>query len=152
MSTEATSKNEQLIRNLYQLAEVKDIKGFVDQFTEDGVFYDVPAGKKYYGKEIGDTVEIYATAFPDMHRELYDVYLSGDVVVVELSLNGTHNGPLVLPMGTIPPTGRKMTTPCCDVFKIKNGKVQVFDCYPAATRLLEQIGVLHNLSAVLQKK
>lgn len=151
MSVATISKNEQLIRKLYQVAEEQKIQEFVDLFTADGVFYDASAGKEYRGAEIGRTVEVYAKAFPDMHRELYTFYLTGDTVVVELSLNGTHKGPLALPMGTIPATGKKMSTPCCDVFQIKDGKVQVFHCYPSGTVLLGELGVLENLQAVLQK-
>jgi predicted ester cyclase len=151
MSVQTISKNEQLIRNVYQMAEEQKIQEFVDLFTEDGVFYDASVGKEYRGADIGRTVEVYAKAFPDMHRELYSFYLSGDVVCVELSLNGTHKGPLVLPMGTIPATGKKMSTPCCDVFHIENDKVKIFHCYPEGTILLGQIGVLENLEAVLQK-
>ena len=151
MSAETMSKNEQLIRKLYQVAEEQKIKEFVSLFTDDGIFYDASAGKKYQGAAIGRTVEVYAAAFPDMHRELYSFYLSGDIVCVELSLNGTHKGPLMLPMGTIPATGKKMSTPCCDVFHIENGKVKIFHCYPEGTILLGQLGVLENLEAVLQK-
>lgn len=141
---------EQIIRNVYHVAEIVDIQKWVACFTVDGTFNDVSAGVIYRGpKELGRTVEIYAKAFPDMHRELYDIYVSGDVVVVELSLNGTHRGPLQLPIGTIPPTGKAMKTPCCDVFRLNNGKVQSFNCYTAATILLSQIGVLPNLEAVL---
>jgi len=46
-------------------------------------------------------VEIYATAFPEMHRELYRFFSIGDIVVAELALQGTHKGPLQLPLGTI---------------------------------------------------
>ncbi|QRN95317.1 nuclear transport factor 2 family protein [Archangium violaceum] len=141
--------NEQVIRALYQAAEVQDVKKFVSLFADSGYFYDVSAGRKYHGNEIGRTVEIYATAFPDMHRELHDFHVSGDVVVVELSLNGTHRGPLELPAGTIPATGREIHAPCCDVFKLKDGKVQSFHCYTAATILLGQLGVLTNLEAAL---
>jgi ketosteroid isomerase-like protein len=151
MGTETTSKNEQIIRNLYQLAEELKIQEFVNVFTDDGVFYDASIPKKYYGADIGRTVEVYAKAFPDMHRELYSVYVTGDTVVVELSLNGTHKGPLELPLGTIPATGKKMSAPCCDVFQMKDGKVRKFDCYPSGTVILEQLGVLKNLQAVLQK-
>jgi len=151
MSVQTISKNEQLIRKLYQVAEEQNIKGFVDLFTDDGVFFDASAGKKYTGADIGRTVEVYAKAFPDMHRELYTFYLTGDTVIVELSLNGTHKGPLTLPMGTIPATGKKMSTPCCDVFQIQNGKVKNFNCYPSGTVLLGDLGVLENLEAVLQK-
>jgi ketosteroid isomerase-like protein len=74
-------------------------------------------------------------ARPDMHRELYDVYVAGDTVVVELALQGTHKGPLELPMGSIPATGKRMDAPCCDVFRLKDGKIQRFDCYPSGTLL-----------------
>ena len=143
--------NQEIIRNLYRVAEVKDVRGFVELFTEDGYFYDVSAGQKYYGRDVGKTVDIYALAFPDMHRELYSVYTSGDRVIVELSLNGTHKGPLELPAGTIPATGKKMQTPCCDVFHLVNGKVKSFHCYTAATILLGQLGVLGNLGASFGK-
>jgi steroid delta-isomerase-like uncharacterized protein len=151
MSTETTFQNEQLIRKLYQVAEEQNIQGFAGLFTDDGVFFDASAGKKYTGADIGRTVQVYAKAFPDMHRELYSFYFNGDTVIVELSLNGTHKGPLTLPMGTIPATGKKMSTPCCDVFQIKDGKVKNFNCYPSGTVLLEQLGVLGDLKAVLQK-
>jgi predicted ester cyclase len=81
----------------------------------------------------GAIAEIYAKAFPDMHRKLYDVFVQGDVVIVELSLNGTHKGPLELPKGIVPPSGRRMKAPCCDVFRLKNGKIQSFHCYPVVT-------------------
>ncbi len=143
--------NEAFIRELYRVAEVKDVAGFVKLFTDDGYFYDVSAGQKYYGQDIGKTVEVYARAFPDMHRELFDLYASGDRIIVELSLNGTHKGPLELPAGTIPATGNKIQAPCCDVFHIVGGKVMSFHCYTAATILLGQLGVLGNLGASFSK-
>jgi predicted ester cyclase len=110
----------------------------------------VGAGKKYYGADIGLTVDIYATAFPDMHRELYNLYASDDVIVVELSLNGTHKGDLVLPAGTISPTGKEIRAPCCDVFHLEDGKVVSFRCYVAVPILLEQLGVFMNLQAAFR--
>src|SRR5271154_2529859 len=138
-------------RKLYKVAEVKDVPGFVGMFEDDGYFYDVSAGQKYYGKDIGKTVDIYARAFPDMRRELHSLYVSGNVIVVELSLNGTHRGPLELPAGTIPATGKEIHAPCCDVFQLVNGKVKSFHCYTAATILLGQLGLLGNLGASFSK-
>lgn len=137
------SANETLIRELYRIAEVQDSKGFTALFAEDGYFWDVSSGNKYYGEDIGKTVDIFATAFPDMHRELYELYVLEDenTVIVELSLNGTHNGPLQLASGTLEPTGKTIEVPCCDVFKIENGKVKSFHCYNAGTILLGQLGV-----------
>jgi ketosteroid isomerase-like protein len=65
-----------------------------------------------------------------MHRELYQIYVSGNVVVVQLALQGTHLGPLHMPAGTLPPTGKRMDAPCCDVFELADGKIKRFDCYP----------------------
>ena len=66
MKSPTEVQNEKIIRAVYQTAEAKDVPRFVSLFTNDGVFYDVSAGKKYQGKDLGLTVEIYAKAFPDM--------------------------------------------------------------------------------------
>jgi ketosteroid isomerase-like protein len=146
------TRNEQLIRRLYHLAEAnsKDTPGFVAMFGDGGYFYDVAGGKKYYGPDISVTVDVYVAAFPDMHRELEKMYFEGNVVIVELSLNGTHKGDLALPAGTLPATGKEMHTPCCDVFHIENGKVASFHCYVAVPIMLAQLGVLMNLGAALK--
>jgi steroid delta-isomerase-like uncharacterized protein len=136
-------RNEQLIRRLYYLAEAtsKDTPQFVSLFADRGYFYDVSAGKKYYGADIGLPVDIYSAAFPDMHRELDSFYFDDNVVVVELSLNGTHNGDLATPTGKIPATGKVIHAPCCDIFHIENGKVTSFHCYLAVTIILAQLGL-----------
>jgi len=86
-----------------------------------------------------------------MHREIYRMYDSGsNIVVVQLALQGTHLGPLALPMGTIPATGKRMDAPCCDVFELSGDKVKRFDCYPEGSVVLSQLGVIHNLDAVLK--
>lgn len=127
----ADHDNEAIIRELYRVAEVQDSEGFAAMFVDDGVFIDEGTGYEYRGaKELARSVQIYATAMPDMHRELYDIYLSGDRVIVELSLNGTNKGPLQIPgVGFVPPTGKVVKAPCCDVFRLEGGKVISFHCY-----------------------
>jgi ketosteroid isomerase-like protein len=144
-------QNLEVVEELYRAAEadVNDIKKFVSLFADNGYFYDVSAGKKYYGKDLGNVVAIYHAAFPDMHRELDEFYVLEDMVIVQLSLNGTHKGPLELPIGTIPATGKRMKTPCADYFKMKNGKIEYFHCYTAATVLLTEIGVIGNIGAAI---
>jgi ketosteroid isomerase-like protein len=150
--TSEEASNEKVIRELYSLADAssKNTARFVSLFSDDGYFYDVGAGKKYFGAEIGRTVDVYAAAFPDMHRELFSLRSFGDHVLVELSLNGTHTGDLVIPAGTISPTGKKINAPCCDVFRVKDGKVFSFHCYVAVPILLEQLGIYSNLQAALR--
>ena len=86
--------NAEFVRRAYAMAEVKDIPGWIDCFNADGVFVDESVGVTYRGPdEVAKPVENYGRAFSDMHRELYDIYVSGDVVIVELALEGTHDGP-----------------------------------------------------------
>ena len=96
--------------------------------------------------------KITVTAFSDMHRELYDIYVSGDVVVVELALQGTHDGratsPLRHPAADGQPHGRALLR---RVQARPTARSNVFDCYPSGTVILSQLGVLGNLDAVLQQ-
>jgi steroid delta-isomerase-like uncharacterized protein len=135
--------NEAAIRKAYQVAENQDIAGWVNCFTDDGTFTDESIGVTYRGaQELGRTVEIYARAFPDMHRDLHAFYVTGDTVVVELALQGTHKGPLELPAETFAATGKRMNAPCCDVFQLRNGKIQSFNCYPSGTVIQKQLGLV----------
>ena len=146
-----TLDNEQLVRKAYQIAEDKDMAGWVAAFTDDGTFTDKSIDVTWRGPdELPEQVENYARAFPDMHRELYQVYVSGNVVVVQLALQGTHLGPLHMPGGTLAPTGKQMDAPCCDVFELVDGKIKRFDCYPEGTIILTQLGALGNLGAALE--
>ena len=45
-----------------------------------------------------------------------------------------------------------MNAPCCDVFQLKNGKIQSFNCYPSGTVVLTQLGVLDNLEKAFAQK
>ena len=145
-----TLDNERIVRKAYQIAEDKDLEGWAAAFTEDGTFTDMSIGVTWKGPvELPEQVENYARAFPDMHRELYQLYVSGNVVVVQLALQGTHLGPLNMPAGTLPPTGKQMDAPCCDVFELADGKIKRFDCYPEGSVILTQLGVIGNLGAAL---
>jgi steroid delta-isomerase-like uncharacterized protein len=137
-----TYDNETIIRNAYQVAEEQNVEGWVAAFTEDGTFTDESIPHTYRGPvELGRTVEVYAKAFPDMHRELHRFYVTGDIVVVQLSLQGTHTGPLELPGGTVPPTGKRIDAPCCDVFELVDGKIKRFDCYAEGSVIAAQLGL-----------
>src|SRR5260221_13183662 len=147
--------DEQISRKAYQMAEDVNIPGWVASFTPDGTFTDNSIGVTYRGPDgptgLGKTVEVYAKAFPDMHRELYRFFSVGDVVVVELALQGTHKGALPTPMGILPATGKRIDAPCCDVFRLVNGKIQSFQCYPSGTVIFAQLGVLSNIEGAIAR-
>jgi ketosteroid isomerase-like protein len=141
--------NVAAVRNAYAVAERKDLEGWINSFTPDGVFTDNSVGVTYRGRSLADPVRNYGTAFSNMHRELYRIYSVGNVVVVQLALQGTHDGPLQFAFGELPRTGKQMDAPCCDVFELVDGKIKRFDCYPEGSIILAQLGVLNNLDAAL---
>jgi ketosteroid isomerase-like protein len=143
--------NEQIIRNAYQIAENKDIQRWLAAFTSEGTFTDESIGVTYRGPDRAFPVENYGRAFSDMHRELYQVYVNGDIVVVQLALQGTHDGALAMAGGgVLEPTGNRMDAPCCDVFELEDGKIKRFDCYPSGTVILAQLGVLGDLNSAVR--
>lgn len=124
--------NEAIIRELYRVAEGDSLNAdtFVSLFADDGYFLDVSSGQKWTGQEIREPVLGLILAYPDMHRELLKFHSTADdVVVVELKLQGTHQGDLPLPDGVLRATGKMFDTPCCDVWQLKDGKVKSFHCY-----------------------
>jgi len=75
--------NVAAVRNAYAVAERKDLEGWINLFTPDGVFVDNSVGATYRGRTLADPVRNYGTAFSNMHRELHNIYVDGNVVVVQ---------------------------------------------------------------------
>ena len=134
--------NEAVVRHAYHTAEgnVLDVAGFVACFTEDGVFNNIVANESYRGERLGDVVLDMAKLLPDVHRELYRVSVLGDVVAIELSIQGTFLGPLDTPAGTIQPTGAKIDVPTADFWYLRDGKVETFNCYVGFSVMFAQMG------------
>jgi ketosteroid isomerase-like protein len=141
--------NETIVRHAYQMAEgsVLDVAGFVGLFADDGVINLGHAGieplglQSYRGEQLGDLVRSIARSYPDVHRELHRVNVLGDMVAVELSIQGTFLGPLETPAGIIQPTGAKVDGPCADFWYLRDGKIEMFDCYIMVSTIRAQMGV-----------
>ena len=134
--------HEKFIRKLYAYAEgdQMDVGKFVSMFSDEGYMRDVPSGIVFRGQAIGDSIAGLVSAFPDVHRELLNIYVAKNVVVVELAIRGTHKGELTLASGTLAPTGKAIDVPCCDIFHVENGKIISFQCYNMPSVMLQQLG------------
>ena len=68
-----TYDNEAIVRNAYHAAEgnVLDTPGWIDSFTEDGVFNNVTGEESHRGEHLKDVVIAFGQMFPDVHRELH---------------------------------------------------------------------------------
>ncbi|WP_045748298.1 ester cyclase [Actinoplanes rectilineatus] len=144
--------NEEIVREAYRLAEgdILDSDGFRALFTEDGTFNDIPNAMTFRGDQIPQALTGLAAVFPDIHRELLGVHAIGDVVVVELRIQGTHRGGFPTPVGEIPPTGNRIDVPTADFWFLNEGRIERFDCYNSANVLLAQIGVTPDFTAAIK--
>lgn len=142
MGRPKVTSNEEVVREAYRLAEgsVSDGEGFRALFTEDGTFNDVPNALTFRADQIPQALAGLAGAFPDIHRELLAVHAIGDVVAVELRIQGTHLGGFPTPAGEIGPTGRRIDVPTADLWYLRDGKIETFNCYNAANVWLAQLG------------
>ena len=155
-----TTDTEALVRRAYHYAEgdVLDVQGFIDLFAEDGVFNGIggvfSADQESYqisyrGEHLGDLLIFMSELAPDVHRELHRVNVLGDVVTVELSIQGTFLGPFETPVGVIQPTGAKLEIPTADFWYVRDGKILQFNCYVGVSVMLAQMGVLPDFASAV---
>lgn len=144
--------NEEIVRAAYRTAEgdVQDLDSWRDAFTHDGVFNDIANGASYSGDQLGDVVTYMANLLPDVHRELLRVHTSGDLVVVELLIQGTFLGPLPTPAGPVAPTGAKVSVPTADFFYLRDGKIETFNCYISMNIMMAQLGIYPDFAAAVK--
>jgi len=129
-----------------------DPQGFMDLFAADGVLNgigDVIAQQSFQGTQLSGLIVYLADFLPDIHRALKKITVSGDVVCIQLTIQGTFLGPLQTPAGPIQPTGAKIAFPTADFWYLRDGKVEVFDCHIAFTTLYAQLGVLPDYASAV---
>jgi ketosteroid isomerase-like protein len=146
-----TYENEAIVRRAYHTAEgnVLDVAGFVGSFAEDGVFNDIVRQESYRGEQLGDVVLRMAELLPNVHRELHRVNVLGDVITVELSIQGTFLGPLETPAGIVQPTGAKIDVPTADFWYLRDGKIETFNCYVGYSVMFAQMGVMPDFASAV---
>lgn len=132
----------QLIRSYADKFNAHDAEGCGALAAEDGKFTDMVLGIEGDGPSgLRDWTQIWLTAFPDATIEIVSSFASGDAVVSEGMFRGTQTGALVTPMGTIPPTGKRLEGYYCNVSRVRDGKLSVGRQYYDGLGLLRQLGI-----------
>ena len=144
-------ENLAVVLNAYQDAQGDslNVSAFINDFTKTGVFNDMVAGKTYTGQALGDVLTGMAAIFPDVHRDLKSITVNGDVVSLELSIDGTFEGPLHTPAGILKPNGAKVAAPTADFWYLHDGKIQTFDCYVGYSVMYAEMGVNFNWAGAI---
>jgi steroid delta-isomerase-like uncharacterized protein len=110
--------------------------------TQDFVYDEVATGRKVNGADESiDSWQGWAQAFPDSRAVFGEAHAAEDgTVVLEVTWQGTHKGPLQTPKGPIPPTGKRIELRACAIFEFSGEKARTQRHYFDMTTLLQQLG------------
>jgi steroid delta-isomerase-like uncharacterized protein len=86
--------------------------------------------------------EVFMTASPDLTFDIQRTVADGETIVYQGIFNATHTGPLALPTGTIPPTGRTASVPGVLISVVRDGKLVREETYWNLAELMAQLGLM----------
>jgi predicted ester cyclase len=132
--------NSAAVNNSIASYAKRDFTGAIAMYAEDAEVSG-PTGS-YVGKlAILSQLKSWKTAFPDAESEVTNQITVGDRVATAFTFRGTHTGPLLGSMGTIPATGKHVELEMELVNWFRGGKVhQARESFDLAG-LLDQLGV-----------
>jgi steroid delta-isomerase-like uncharacterized protein len=138
----STQDNITIGRALLDALNAHDLNSWQAVLSED-VTCSYPGFRGENGKEAAKAYNApFLVAFSDLHFEVLRTVAEGDTVVYVWRATGTHDGPLALPSGTVPPTGKRGDVPGTLVATIKDGKIVREETYWNQVELLAQLGLM----------
>jgi steroid delta-isomerase-like uncharacterized protein len=96
-----------------------DLDKLPEFFTEDHLFHDPQFPKGGGIDALGNPVDSFRKAFPDVRVAIHEAISEGDLVAERFSMSGTHQGEF---MG-VAPTGRQVKATGMVFYRFSGGKV-----------------------------
>ena len=84
----------------------------------------------------------WRAAFPDIRGKISHCTAEGTTAAREITWIGTHSGPLELPSGTLPATGKPVEFDGVQMFVVESGKVTHMRHYLDLLTMLSQVGAI----------
>lgn len=84
----------------------------------------------------------WRAAFPDVRGKIFNTTAAGTTAALEITWIGTHSGPLELPSGTLPATGKAVEFDGVQIFIVEGGKVTHMRHYLDLLTMLTQVGAI----------
>jgi steroid delta-isomerase-like uncharacterized protein len=120
-----------------------DWERFKAPLSSDAVYEELATQRKVQGPDqIVEASKGWKEAFPDAKGTITKVTEGSDTVVLEITWQGTHTGELVSPMGSIPPSRKRVNLPAVQIVRFKGDKVAETRHFFDLMTLLAQIGAL----------
>jgi steroid delta-isomerase-like uncharacterized protein len=141
----STEESVAIVKKLYDLWNDRDLDGALELATDDVEVRMVALGQTLTGREgFRRFMERFVIASSDMKKDVTNQIASGDQVVSEFTLKGTHDGSLRTQAGEISPTGRSIELQVVEVVSIRDGKVASITNYSDTSTLMRQLDRLEG--------
>jgi steroid delta-isomerase-like uncharacterized protein len=139
-----SANNVKTLRAAHESWNKRDFAGVINNAAEGLAYTDHGRNTTLNTREkFGKWTEGWATAFSDGRITNPQYIDAGDIVVAQFTVEGTNNGPL----GSMKPTGRKMSLPFCEICHFdKQGRIVSGGCYYDQYTLLTQLGHIQPLA------
>jgi steroid delta-isomerase-like uncharacterized protein len=159
---QSTVDPEAVARAYVAMWNDRDVTAIPDLVTETFVMYDPaapaagvpgPKGEAHGRDGLQQFVGFIDTAFPDFEVAILDLVCDDDLVMYEVELTMTHDGPL----GGLPPTGRTVALRGVSVLHLEGGRVREHRFHTNMAEVPPQLGlafpqVLRSLPSLLLGK
>jgi len=110
--------------------------------TDDFLYDEFGTQRSVRGRQAWlDIWQGWRQTFPDVKGAITNIFVSGNQALAETVWDGTFQGDLATPGGTIPATGRRMEQfPVAIVYVVEGEKFKEVNLYFDLMSLLQQIG------------
>ena len=132
-----------LARAQVEFFNTSDWEGARASYLPDVVYDERATGRVLQGPDaIIEAMKGWKTFNSDVTGTISNIHVSGDTAVVEVTWEGTMDGPLETPGGTVPPTGKGHATHGAWVMTFEGDKLRESRNYFDMLQLLQQVGAM----------
>jgi steroid delta-isomerase-like uncharacterized protein len=135
----------EIARELVEAFNVGDQARFKRHLTPNVTYDEVATQRKIQGPDaFVQSWEQWRRAFPNVKGNITNTVASENTVLQEVTWAGTQDGPLELPTGTHPASGKQMTTRASFLCVFEGEKVRECRHYFDMLQMLKQIGAISD--------
>jgi len=112
--------------------------------TDDFRYHEFGTQRRVQGRQAWlDIWQGWRHTFPDVKGAITTIFVSGNQALAETVWEGTFQGDLATPGGTLPATGKRLEQfPVAFVYVVEGNKFQEVHLYFDLLSLLQQIGAM----------
>ncbi|MEX1258952.1 MAG: ester cyclase [Gemmatimonadota bacterium] len=132
-----SEENKSLVRRTYDAINRKDFDALAAVIADDVIEHDEFPGLEPSKAGVLQFFRNLQAAFSGVTMTVEDLIAEGDKVFARVTLSGTHQGEFL----GIPATGRSISVPMADFFRIRDGQMVEHWGVADSGVMMQQLGV-----------